>query len=97
MKITDVIRSVLDIIDSSEQPESVNQDYMPEEGDDEIMRMKELVGINPEEVQFSNSPDELYADIKKVTVDAGGGINGPKHPGNIRTTNFPMYPHLQHK
>ena len=95
MKITDVIRSVLDIIDSSEQTEHVNQDYMPEHGDDEIARMKELIG--EPEVQYSNSPDELYADIKKVTVDAGGGLNGPKHPGNIRTTNFPMYPNLQQK
>ena len=66
-----------------------------DEKDELIARMKELIG-DPE-VQYSNSPDELYADIKKVTVDAGGGINGPKHPGNIRTTNFPMYPNLQQK
>ena len=36
--------------------------------------------------QYSNTPEEKYADIDSVTVDAGGGVNGPKHPADLRVS-----------
>ena len=35
--------------------------------------------------EYSNTPEEKYADIDAVTDNAGGGVNGPKHPADLRT------------
>jgi len=44
---------------------------------------------------LSNSPNEKIADITAVTVDAGGGVNGPKHPHDLRVKDPSMYPNQQ--
>ena len=36
--------------------------------------------------QYSNTPEEKYADIDAVTDHAGGGVNGPKHPADLRVS-----------
>jgi hypothetical protein len=41
---------------------------------------------------FRNSPNEHYGSIDAVTVDAGGGVNGPKHPHDIRVKDPSAYP-----
>jgi hypothetical protein len=33
---------------------------------------------------LANSPNEVVAPVSAVTTDAGGGLNGPKHPDDIR-------------
>lgn len=83
MRATDIIRQILDIIDNIEK----------ETDSDEVLDVSVVV---PEELPFSNTPDELYADVKKVTVDAGGGVNGPKHPADIRANSVAMYPNLSY-
>jgi hypothetical protein len=45
---------------------------------------------------FSNSPNEKYAGIEAVTTDAGGGMQAPKHPSDIRGEHPSMYPGHQH-
>jgi hypothetical protein len=30
-----------------------------------------------------------------VTTDAGGGLNGPKHPADLRVKDPSMYPNFQ--
>ena len=35
--------------------------------------------------EYSNTPEEKYADIDAVTDHAGGGVNGPKHPADLRS------------
>lgn len=87
MKSTEFIRSLLDIIDGLEEPSKSQTDYVEE--------VPAEVGI--EKQQYSNSPDTLVADIAKVTVDAGGGVNGPKHPADIRADSISMYPQYQKK
>jgi hypothetical protein len=37
----------------------------------------------------------MYADIDSVTKNAGGGVNGPKHPADIRGEHPSMYPAYQ--
>jgi hypothetical protein len=34
--------------------------------------------------EYSNTPNEIVADVDSVTTLAGGGVNGPKHPHDIR-------------
>lgn len=102
MRIQDIIRSVLDIIDqvdgephtAIDQPDDTPQGYC----DDDLARFKQIAGIVSEPGEMSplaNSPNEKIASIDAVTVDAGGGVNGPKHPHDLRVKDPSMYPNQQ--
>ena len=98
MRIQDIIRSVLDIIDqvdtNTDQPDDTPQGYC----DDDIARFKQIAGLTgqPGEMSpLSNAPNEQVADIEAVTTDAGGGVNGPKHPHDLRVKDPSMYPNHQ--
>lgn len=102
MRINDIIRTVLDIIDQADdqtqtahdQPDDTPQGYC----DDDIARFKQIAGIVSEPGEMSvlaNSPNEKIADIDAVTINAGGGVNGPKHPHDIRVKDPSMYPNQQ--
>ena len=75
-------------------PEHEEQD----EFQDSIRRFKQIAGIlageqNPGTLSpFSNAPNEVYTDINSVTSDAGGGVNGPKHPADIKGNSLSIYP-----
>ena len=43
---------------------------------------------------YSNKPNEQYADLEAVTSHAGGGVNGPKHAADIRTDSPSLYHYL---
>jgi len=43
---------------------------------------------------YVNQPNEKYADLDAVTAQAGGGVNGPKHPADIRVDHQTATPHL---
>jgi hypothetical protein len=65
---------------------------------DDINRFKQIVDLASEPKQsgiFANAPDTKYSDIDSVTVDAGGGMNGPKHPHDLRVKDPSAYPHTQ--
>ncbi len=98
MRIQDIIRSVLDILDRVEEPTEQPDDTPSGYCDDDLARFKQIAGIVPAEGEMSvlaNSPNEKIADIAAVTVDAGGGVNGPKHPHDIRVKDPSMYPNQQ--
>lgn len=61
--------------------------------DDELRRFKQILGLvdSGEPEQYSNSPDERVAPVSSVTVDAGGGANGPKHVDDIRGEHGRLY------
>ncbi len=64
---------------------------------DDIRRFKQIVDLANDEGElspFSNSPNEKYAGIEAVTSDAGGGVNGPKHPADIKSNSISMYPNF---
>lgn len=42
------------------------------------------LALSKEKKGFENQPNEQYADIDDITVDAGGGMNAPKHPKDLR-------------
>ena len=88
MRATDIVRQVLDLLDAVEgehdlKPEAeihINQNNEPDNRFKHILAM-----LNPESFGgLANSPNEVVADIEAVTTDAGGGVNGPKHPADIR-------------
>lgn len=87
MRATEIIRAVLDLIDGAEQDKiNVQVTAPPEQGEAEASRFKQIFNLlsNGNSSSIANAPDEHYADIESVTTDAGGGLNGPKHPDDIR-------------
>ena len=89
MRAQDIIRAVLDLLDKSEEPSGsveVTTDMPPEEGEPIASRFKQIFAMldNPATGPLANSPNEIVADIDSVTTNAGGGVNGPKDPADIR-------------
>ena len=88
MRAQDIIRAVLDILDQDEEEVRVDVDtVVPNEPGEQTSRFKQIFHMlsqrNREE-PYSNSPRDAIADIEAVTTLAGGGVNGSKHPDDIR-------------
>ena len=95
MKITELIRGILDIIDAEaeEQNNGPTANVTITAQDDDINRLKQIAGLSSdEETAYANEPSVKIADIAAVTTDAGGGMNGPKHPADIRGSTQAIYP-----
>lgn len=105
MRATEIIRSVLDLIDHIEieqQPEPVAIATITEPTtdscSDDVNRFKQIEDLLQSEYQmYDNSPAETVAGIEAVTTHAGGGWMGPKNPSDIRADSISMYPNHQHK
>jgi len=86
MKATDVVRMTLDLIDIIDKPEPKIEVQVATDEPEEEQRFasvfKMLQARGPGE--YGNSPNEVVADVDAVTTLAGGGLNGPKHPADIR-------------
>lgn len=98
MKAQDIIRSVLDLLDQAEQQPEIKVQYNDEpESEVETSRFKQIFAMlsNPADSPLANAPNEVVADIDAVTTDAGGGVNGPKHPHDIRVKDPSMHPDQQ--
>jgi len=88
MRATDIVRQVLDLLDAVEgdhdlKPEvkiDVQQNGEEDNRFKQILAMLDADSFGP----LANSPNEVVAPIEAVTTDAGGGVNGPKHPADIR-------------
>jgi hypothetical protein len=94
MKATDIIRNILDIIDGIDNHEEPSAEIVATTPADDINHFKQIVDVlsNNNPVEFANSPNEQYSDVNAVTIDAGGGINGPKNPHDIRVKDPSAYP-----
>jgi hypothetical protein len=107
MRATEIIRGVLDLIDQVEQNETSQEPVViaakteidpGNELDDNVRRFKQIIDLvsgDNDPAAFANQPDERVADIDSVTVNAGGGVNGPKHPADIRGEHPSMFPFFQ--
>ena len=85
MRAQDIIRAMLDVLDQQKK-EQVNQ-LIPNEPGEQTSRFKQIFGAlnqRNQPKQYSNSPGESIEDLESVTTRAGGGVNGPKHPDDIR-------------
>jgi hypothetical protein len=95
MRATDIVRQVLDLLDAVEgkhdlKPEAevtINQNNEPENRFKSILAMLDADSFGP----LANSPNEVVAPVSSVTTDAGGGLNGPKHPADIRVKDPGAY------
>ena len=66
------------------------EEYAP----DDIRRFKQIVDLaaSGEPTEYSNTPREEYAAMNSVTTAAGGGMQTPKHPADIRGEQPSIYP-----
>jgi hypothetical protein len=95
MRAQDIIRAVLDILDADDQGPTLT--VKPEQGEPVASRFRQILAMldNPPDSPIANAPNEVVADIDAVTTDAGGGVNGPKHPHDIRVKDSSAYPDQQ--
>lgn len=99
MKSTDIIRLVLDLIDSIENNEPTTTTIAPAKTGVDTNRFKQIFDLlsKQQPTQYDNSPAEVVAKIDSVTTHAGGGWNGPKNPADIKADSISMYPNYLHK
>ena len=93
MRATDIVRMTLDLIDMVDKPEpKVEIQVATDEPEEQqrfasVFKMLQAKGTGP----YANSPNEVVAPVSAVTTDAGGGINGPKDPADIRVKDPGAY------
>jgi len=104
MRAVEILRDLLDIIDRIENQPEDGLDQAPSTGNVSVAtgvdqnRFKQIVDLLSAKPQmYDNSPGEVVASLDSVTVHAGGGLNGPKNPADIRADSVPMYPSSQYK
>jgi hypothetical protein len=100
MKVQDIIRNMLDLIDQIDGDKSPADQEPNGYTDDDLDRFKQIAGLHTggDISPLSNSPNEKIADIDAITKDAGSGdVNGPHHPSDIRVQHPSAYPGHQHK
>jgi len=91
MKATDQIRLILDLVDALSEPSSTElpsaaitvQDMPLDDDNRRFSQIQDLVSSTLQSI-YANEPHEKVANIDAVTTLAGGGINSPKHPEDIR-------------
>lgn len=99
MKITDIIRSVLDLVDSADQPEPqvavvVSAEPDSAQDDAELVRMRQIAGLlGTGDTEYSNSPEEMTAPIDAVLA-SGDDVHKSKHPSDMRSDSVSLYPGL---
>lgn len=95
MRITELIRDILDIIDGAERQQPNDSAEAGAYKDSDIKRFKQIVDLadTEKDLEYSNAPNEQYADIDSVTVDAGAeNMNGAKDPADLRGEHPSLYP-----
>jgi hypothetical protein len=97
MRIADLLRQFADIVDQAEQPDSTSGEMSPLSNGDDVNRFKQVMDLitSEQQTEYANEPAEQYAGIESVTTNAGGGVNGPKHPHDLRVKDPSMYPGQQ--
>jgi hypothetical protein len=82
MRITEIIRALLDRIDQLEQDRERDQA--------DANRSEQIRDLRQDQ-PYTTAPQEQYADIDAVTTNAGGGWQGPKDVKDIRGTTTRIY------
>lgn len=99
MRIAEVIRNMLDVLDAIEQydqSEDRLDGRLPH--DPELaVRNRQIADLRDNgNKQYPNSPNAQYADVEALTA-TGNDVNKSKHPADIRTNAPSMYPGYQDK
>lgn len=90
MKITDIIRQVLDIVDRANQPDEPSVEVavaIPTSPEEELDDIRHLAG-------YANDPAE---DVYPITASfpSGTDVHHSKNPADIRSNATSMYPGFQ--
>jgi hypothetical protein len=80
LRATEIVRSILDLLDKLEQPQT---SFEPG-SDDTDSRFRQIYAILQNRKPVSTEPNETVSGVDSVTTLAGGGVNGPKHSDDIR-------------
>jgi len=54
-------------------------------------QIKDLIPHDNDADPVVNRPKPQYADVESVTTDAGGGVNGPKNPNDLRGNSLRIH------
>ena len=104
MRATEIIRNVLDLIDQIDCADKAEVEVVAPADDvvqtgvdsNRFKQIFDLLSSEPNQM-YNNSPDPVVAGIDAVTVHAGGGMNGPKNPADLKSNSISMYPNYQAK
>ena len=87
MKATEFIRDILDLIDKIDCDNTgVEIQSDADRAADQVANLVTDLYSN-----YTTAPNERYADITSVTTGAGGGVNGPKHPDDLRGNSISLF------
>ena len=72
------------------QGKTAEEEFAP----DDIRRFRQIVDLadQGEQTEYSNTPKEEYAGLDSVTSKAGGGMQAPKDPADIKGEHPSLYP-----
>jgi hypothetical protein len=95
MRVSDIIRNVLDIIDQAEAPEQepVVAIAVKAEPAAELQDIQRLAGLF-DEPEYANEPNEIVAPMG-AAFPAGDDVHHSKNPADIRTNAPSMFPAWQ--
>ena len=99
MRVSEVIRNILDVLDAIEQYDQSDDrlDGKLPHDPETAVRNKQIADLRDNgNKQYPNSPNAQYADVEAVTA-TGNDVNKSKHPADIRTNAPSMYPGYQNK
>ena len=95
MKITDIIRGVLDVIDRADEPEAEPVMAIAVADEPELADMQRLAGIlDVAEPEYANEPNAIVAPLG-AAFPAGDDVHHSKNPADIRTNAPSMFPDWQ--
>ena len=96
MRVSEIIRQVLDVIDQAEAQAAEQPVEDMGYSEQDIKRFRQIAGLTTDK-QYSTEPNEQYMAIDSVTVDAGAdSLNGTKHPADIKGEHPSLYPGTVH-
>ena len=80
----DFFKQLIDIVDAQKDEIKMQKAQDRAAKPSRFRQIYDILAQKDQEKQYSNSPEEIVTSIDSVTTDAGGGLNGPKHPADIR-------------
>lgn len=95
MRIAELLRGILDAIEQEQDSQpSMSVTMTQSVADEDMRRFQQIADLIPQQNTdlVVNRPQEQYADIEAVTSAAGGGMQTPKHPADIRGEQPSIYP-----
>lgn len=83
MKVTEIIRGLLDLIDGEE----IHQEPQAPDYEEEIIVPVQEPVVEPE---IMNRPNEIYTSLEIIDT-MGNDLNAIKKPEDVKSATFPMF------